>query len=223
MALRKLCLIAGVGPGLGLAIARRFARAGYDLALIARSGAVIEAYADELRGEGVAARAFPADLSDAAALRSALATIRGEMGDAELLVYNASRWRPVPAMELDQADFNADLALDVTGALVCAQALYPAMRAAGRGVMLFTGSRVAIAPQDGKGVVSLTAGKAALRAFAHALAGEIAPEGIHVATITVDGTIAPGTAFDPAVIAEHFTRIAAEPPGHWTVEHVFRP
>ena len=219
MALRKLCVIAGVGPGMGMAIARRFKREGFELALLARSRDALDGYAGEL---GAEARGFTADLADAGSIRAALAAVRREMGDAEVLVYNASRWRQVPTMQFDPAEFSEDLALDVTGALICAQALHPAMRAAGRGSMLFTGSRVAIEPEAGQGTASLTAGKAALRAFALALAGELAPDGIHVATVTIAGTIAAGSAFDPTVIAEHFARIHAEPRGSWTTEYVFR-
>jgi NAD(P)-dependent dehydrogenase (short-subunit alcohol dehydrogenase family) len=147
--------------------------------------------------------------------------IRAAHGDADVLVYNGARWHERPAMELDPADFTWDLALCATGALVCAQAVYPAMAAAGRGTMLLTGGGLALNPQFGAGVASLTAGKSALRGLAYALAGELAPSGVHVATVTVAGTIQPGSPFDPDLIAERYWALHAEPRGSWSTEVAF--
>ena len=95
------------------------------------------------------------------------------------------------------------------------------MRAAGRGTLLFTGGGLALYPEYGAGVSSLAAGKAGLRAFAFALAKELAPEGIHVATVTIAGTVKPGTAFDPDRIAEEYWALHAQPADSWSVERVF--
>jgi len=138
-----------------------------------------------------------------------------------VLVYNASAaMRMTPAMDLPIEDFAADVAVSLTGAFAAAQAVYPAMRSGG-GCMLFTGGGLALAPHYGAGVVSLTAGKSGLRGFVHALAEELRPDGIHVATVTIAGTVAPGTAFDPDLIAQRFWEMFSEPRGSWSVESVF--
>lgn len=220
MSFKKICVIAGVGPGMGLAIARRFAQKDFALALIARDGGALTRYASELGETGAIAKAFPADLTDHSQIKSAFATVRSEFGDPSVLVHNASVWREAATMSLSPELFARDLNLSVTSALVCAQEVYPAMKAAGSGTMLFTGGGLALRPEFGAGVASLTSGKSALRGFVHALAGELAPEGIHVATVTIAGTVEPGGPFDPDLIAEHFVQLHAEPVGGWSVERV---
>jgi len=201
------CLLAGVGPGLGRALAHRFAREGFEVAMLARREDRLARFADEIAEAGGTARGFGCDLTDEAAIRAAVARVRADMGPPAVLVYNASVWNQTPAMAFAPADFQRDLFLDVTGALVAAQEVVPAMRAAGGGALLFTGGGLALKPSMGTPVPSLTAGKAALRAFVHALAGELAPMGVRVATVTVAGTIAPGTAFDPERIADTFWQV----------------
>jgi NAD(P)-dependent dehydrogenase (short-subunit alcohol dehydrogenase family) len=206
---------------MGLAIARRFAAEGYALALVARSADALAGYARELAAGGAIVEAFPADLCSIEQVRSAFADIRRRMGDADVLVYNGARWHEVPAMAIDPVTFNADIALSVTGALVCAQQVHPAMKAAGRGTMLFTGGGLALKPEFNRGVSSLTAGKSALRGLVYAMAGELAPEGIHAATVTIAGTVAAGTPFDPDIIAQAYVDLHRQPAGAWAIETVF--
>jgi len=205
------CIVAGVGPGLGRALARRFARAGFQVAMLARDRERLAGIADEIAREGGSAHGFGCDLTVEDDIRTAIARVGETLGPPSLLIYNASVWNPTAAMDFAPADFQRDLFLDVTGALVAAQAVVPAMRAAGRGTLIFTGGGLALKPSMGTEVPSLATGKAALRAFAHALAGELAPQGVRVATVTVAGTIAPGTAFDPERIADTFFEVYAKP------------
>lgn len=212
-----VAVVAGAGPGIGLAVARRFAREGFAVGLIARSAGPLREAAARLGR----AHAVPADLAEPGAVEAAIGEISAALGAPRVLVYNAAGVTPGPAMALPVAGFARDLALSVTGAFAAARAVHPEMRAAGAGTMLFTGGGLALAPSGGAGVASLTAGKSALRGLVHALAAELAPEGIHVGTVTVSGRVAPGTAFDPDLIAERFWSLHAEPAGAWTVESVF--
>ncbi|WP_158639240.1 SDR family NAD(P)-dependent oxidoreductase [Elioraea rosea] len=212
-----VCAVLGAGPGVGLAVARRFAREGFAIGLAARSASRLEQEAAAL---GVPASVAGADLSDPEAVAAALGAIAAALGAPTVLVWNAAGVTPGPAMALSVEAFARDLALSVTGAFAAARAVYPAMRAAGGGTMLFTGGGLALNPGYGAGVASLTAGKSALRGLVHALAGELDGEGIHVGTVTIAGTVAPGTAFDPERIAERFWALHAEPREGWTVEAV---
>ncbi len=211
-----LTIVAGVGPGMGLAIARRFAAGGHRIALVARSRDKLASYAAEL-GRG---SAHPADLSDPADTARAMAEIRAAEGPAATLVYNAGVWNETPAMALAPEALGRDLSLCVTSALVAAQAVHADMVAAGRGAMLFTGGGLALAPQYGTVVPSLTAGKSALRGLVLAMAGELRPQGIRVGLVTIAGTVAPGGPFDPDLIAERYAALAALPPEDQTVEVV---
>ena len=216
----KLCIVAGVGPGIGASVAKRFAKEGFAVALIARRQADLDALAATL---GTPAKGYSADLTDFEAIKQTFSRIQADFGPASVLVYNASRMLVQPAMEIDPETFHADLALCCTGALACAQQVYPAMKQAHQGSILITGGGLALHPEYGAGIAALTAGKSAIRGLTLALAKELAPDGIHVATVTVAGTVQPGTPYDPDIIAEDFITLHNQPQSAWQVERVFRP
>lgn len=146
----KICVVAGVGPGVGAAVARRFAREGFAVALMARRADVLKRIEAGIAGDGGTARSVPVDLSDVAALDAAFADVAERMGPPEVLVYNAARWVEAPAMALAPAELEADLRLSVVGALAATRAVWPAMRDAGRGTVLWTGGGLALAPHTAR-------------------------------------------------------------------------
>src|SRR5258705_4101986 len=81
----RVCVVTGVGPGTGAALARRFAADGYRVALLARNAERLEKLAAELPG----ARAYPVDVADLDALRAATARVRAELGAPSVLLHNA--------------------------------------------------------------------------------------------------------------------------------------
>lgn len=215
----KVCVVVAAGPGVGQATARRFAREGYAVALLARRKDAMDAVA---AGLGGGARGFAADASDAASLTEALAEVAREMGDPSVLVYNASRWNETPGLALTPDVLAYDLRLSVLGALVAIHAVTPAMTAAGGGAIIVTGGGLALMPELGVPVPGLAVGKAAVRALVLSMARPLQDAGIHLATVTIAGTVEPGTPFDPDRIAEAMWEVAAEPPDSWSVERVFR-
>jgi NAD(P)-dependent dehydrogenase (short-subunit alcohol dehydrogenase family) len=218
---QPVCIVAGVGPGMGLALARRFARGGYTVAMLARSAAPLAQFSSAIQAEGGHAHGYPVELTDPVALRAVLARIADELGDAGVAIYNASLWRQAHPMQFDIGQFETDMGLCVTGALVMAQAAWPAMQRAGKGSLLFTGGGLALHPETGAEVIALTAGKAAMRAMVLAMAPALALDGVHCSTLTVDGAIAAGGAFDPERIAERFWDLHQAERGQWQGEVVF--
>jgi NAD(P)-dependent dehydrogenase (short-subunit alcohol dehydrogenase family) len=214
-----LAIVVAAGPGVGSAVARRFARDGFRLAVLSRRQEAMDALAADLGG---GARGFSADAADPASLEAALAEVLAAMGPPKLLVYNASLWREAPGLSVTPEVLEADFRLCVTGALVASKAVQPTMTAAGGGTIIWTGGGLALAPQYGAPVPGLTAGKSAMRGLVFAMADAFRDVGIHLCTVTIAGTVAPGTAFDPDRIAEAFVAIAAEPREAWEVEHIFR-
>ncbi|MFC7546951.1 hypothetical protein [Plantactinospora sp. GCM10030261] len=91
------------------------------------------------------------------------------------------------------------------------------MATSGGGTIIFTAGM----PRPLPTVVSLSLGKAGLRALTTLLAQEYGPRGVHVATVTVCGAVAPGGEFDPDRIAEHYLRLHGQPPDAWEQEVVF--
>lgn len=211
--------IVGYGAGVSGALAQAFAREGHPLGLIARDARKLDAAIEEMKSSGIDARGFTADAGDIISLEKALQAARSTLGDAQVLHYNAANWRPGPVLSTTPESFDADFRTCVTGALVAAQAVAPAMIVAGHGTMLFTGGGLALYPSPQ--APSLSVGKAGIRALALMLAEELAPKGIRVGTVTIAGTVAAGTAFSPERIAESFLSLHRSAPDPTTAEIVF--
>ena len=132
-------LIVGAGPGLGTALARRFAREGLPVALIARTTRTLTSVATEVAGLGGQVSSFPADTTDESALRRALDSATNQQGIPDVVVYNAALIRPDT---LTEATLRAHLdawAVNVVGAVLTAAQLLPAMAKRGSGSFLITG------------------------------------------------------------------------------------
>ncbi|MEO3764733.1 SDR family NAD(P)-dependent oxidoreductase [Streptomyces sp. B8F3] len=214
-------VVIGAGPGIGAAVARRFAREGLPVALVARSERTLTPVAEAVKqavaaaGTGVppgyGVLALPADVTDEAALRAALDAATDRFGVPEAVVYNAARIRGDALGELAQRALLDAWAVNVGGAITAATHLAPAMARRGAGSFLITGGM----PEPKAPYVSLSLGKAGVRTLAQLLDLEYGPDGVHVATVTVDGVVAPGTGFDPDVIAEHYWRLHTQPRSRW--------
>lgn len=198
----EVCAVVGVGPGLGLALARRFGSEGFRVALLARSSEKLSRYRTQLETEGLAVRAYEADAGSPQSVAAAFAAIRRELGAPELLLYNAVGVHPGPVSALRPEELADDLGASVVGALAATREVLPAMRAAGRGALLFTGGGAALAP--GQGLASLSVTKAALRNLALSLADELEGSGVQVGTVTVAGAIGGSERFAPERVAGAF-------------------
>jgi short-subunit dehydrogenase len=217
----ETCLIVGAGPGIGQACASAFAVEGYDIALAARKPERVQAIAQDVQAKtGRTARAYTADAGDEASLRQLVADVRAAQGDPSVLIFNAAIAQMGRPTTLSAARVADEFRANVLGALVLAQELSPAMKAAGRGTILLTGGSFAIEPSAD--YASLSMSKAALRSLAHSLAQELGGFGIHVATVTVYGLVPRNTPFDPARIARSFLDLHRQPKGHFDIEAVYR-
>lgn len=195
-------LLVGAGPGLGIAVARRFAEGGFRVTLLARSTDGLEALADTLAENGVEIGLVTADVGDADALKTALEELYGHKGAPGLIVYNAVMGAPDTLLGSTADHLHMAYAVDVVGAVIVAQVAAPAMRAAGSGTIIATGGGFADFPIPALATVSM--GKAALRSAATILAADLEADGIRVTTMTIDGQIVEGSAFDPDMIANRF-------------------
>jgi NAD(P)-dependent dehydrogenase (short-subunit alcohol dehydrogenase family) len=152
-----------------------------------------------------------ADVTDEVALRAALDEALARFGVPDVLVYNAALIQRDRVDALSAAQHLDAWAVNVVGAMTAVAHVGPAMERAGRGTILLTGGMPEALPD----VTSLSLGKAGVRALAELLARAYEPAGVHVATVTVAGTVAPGSAFDPAEIAEEYWRLHTQPAGAW--------
>ncbi|WP_253881589.1 SDR family NAD(P)-dependent oxidoreductase [Actinomadura rupiterrae] len=209
-------VIIGAGPGVGQAVARRFAAEGLPIALIARSEATVTAAAEALAPSGVPVAALTADAADQADLNAALDKAVAEHGVPDVVVYNAALIQADALGELSVRGHMDAWAVNVVGAANAAARLAPLMAARGGGTFLITGGMPEPKPQ----YVSLSLGKAGVRTLVTLLDQQYGPSGVHAASVTIAGEVAPGTAFDPDDIAEHYWHLHTQSRAHWTHEHI---
>lgn len=216
----RTCVIVGMGTGVGLAVAKRFAREGFRIAMIARREAALEEYATALKQAGAEAHGFAADAADFTSLKNAFDQIKQQLGTPEVLVYNAAVLKQGKPSQLDVEDFIYDFRVNVAAALVCVQQVLEPMRLQKQGTILFTGGGLAFQPSPA--FASLAIGKAGLRSLCYSLGEELQKDGIHVATVTICGFVQPGTHFDPDLIAQEYWKLHSQAPGSQEREVVYQ-
>jgi NADP-dependent 3-hydroxy acid dehydrogenase YdfG len=211
--------IVAAGPGLGLAVARRFAREGAAIGLVARSSDRLGELAEVLRAEGATVGVAAGDVADPTALRQAFATLRELVGDASVLVFNASEYVEGRPAEVSYDAFMHGVYVGVGAALVSVQEVVPTMRAQGRGTVLLTGSVAAEKPSLSAATVGVA--KAALRNLGLSLHAELAPDGIQAVTVTIRGVLQGSKALDVNDIADYYWALHTQPRADWLPEVSF--
>ena len=178
-----VCVVVGIGPGIGAAYARTFAGAGYRVALLARTTEASAALAASLPG----ARAYACDASDPGSVSSAFAAIRSELGEPEVLLYNAGSGAFAAFAETSAEQFEAAWRVNALGGFLCAKEVVPAMQRWGQGAIVFTGATAS--RKGGARSAAFSSAKGAQRLLAESMARSLGPQGIHVALIVVDGVV----------------------------------
>ena len=225
-----VCVVAGVGPGTGLACAERFARDGrYQVAMLARREAKLAEWARERPGT----HAFGCDVTDRASVAAAFAAVREQLGPVDVLVYNAAVGVFAEFMDLDPADMERNFQVNTMGLVHTGQQAAADMLEKGRGSIVITGNTAA---RRGKAhYAGFAPTKAAQRILGESMARGLGPKGIHVSYLVIDAVIsvpwtrerwsdAPDDFFAmPADIAETVWHLAHQPKSAWTYEAEVRP
>ena len=160
------------------------------------------------------------DSSDPKSVAELVAEVQKQHGSIDVLHYNAASMRKATLSEQPRDSFNDDLAVNIGGALVAAQAVAPKMEKQNSGAILLTGGGFALAPSPD--YLSISIGKAGIRALAHGLFEPFREKGIHVATVTVCALVSPGSK-EASSVAEHFWNLYSQPKDSWTVEANYAP
>jgi NAD(P)-dependent dehydrogenase (short-subunit alcohol dehydrogenase family) len=229
----RVAAVLGVGPGLGAALARRFAGEGFAIAMMARREESLARIRQDIVNDGGTALPVSTDATDADSVAAAFKRVRDELGDPEVLVYNAGAFQMGGVLEISPAQFDESFRANCAGAFYAARKVLPAMVEAGRGTILLTGASAAL-----RGKVrfsALAVGKFGLRALAQSMAREFGPQGIHVSHVIIDGQIntpsiremSPDreehTLLSPDAIAETYWQLHAQDRTAWTLEADLRP
>ncbi|WP_327115113.1 SDR family NAD(P)-dependent oxidoreductase [Nocardia sp. NBC_01730] len=185
----KTALIVGVGPGLGMSMARRFGREGFRVALVSRSDTRHGAYLADLALRGIDASAHVADVTDRSRLSAILGEIRRD-GDVAVAYYGPGpAQQPVAITEIDVA--TAQSAFDwVWPAIDVVRAALPGMLDRGDGALLFAGGLSSVRPMPMLGHLALAT--AALRNYALTLNAALAERNVYAGTLTIGGLVERG-------------------------------
>jgi len=232
----ETAIVVGTGPGLGAALARRFARAGMNVALAARNADKLAGLVAELAGK---ARAYASDATDERAVRKLFADVVRDSGAPRLVAFNAGAFVRKGLLDTTAEEFERCWRTACFGGFLVGREAVRAMLDAKtgsrhRGTVIFTGATASL--RGGATFHNLAVGKFGLRALAQSMAREFQPKGIHVAHVIIDGQIrndarpshsmaerGEDAVLDPNAIAENYYQLHLQPPSAWTLELDLRP
>lgn len=211
---KPLMVLAGVGEGLGSALAARFVEGGYGVVGLSRS-------AGELPLPGYVVMAC--DLTKEVEVKATFEQIERQHGQPLVVIHMVGDLRISPFPDLSAEAFEGVWRSMALSAMLVSQQAIMRMLPAGRGALLFAGATASL--RGGARFAAFASAKFALRGLAQSLAREFQPQGIHVAHLILDGLIggADGAELDPAALAESFWMLAHQPHSAWTHELDLRP
>ena len=181
----SVAVVVGVGPGLGWALARRFAEAGMQVAMVARDRTKL----DQLLAAGPSDRIRPyaCDATDAAGVAQLFDEVGRDLGAPDLVVFNAGAFQRASVLDITVEDFERCWRVGCLGGFLVGQQAARRMVARGRGTILFTGATASL--RGSAHFANLAVPKFGLRALAQSMARELGPKGVHVAHVIIDGQI----------------------------------
>lgn len=220
----SVAVIAGVGPGLGESIARKFAGEGLDVALLARTESYVETLAEDLPTDAVA---VPTDLADAEEIDAAFVAVQEELGPVDVLVNHASSAAWAGIRDGTAETFERAWRVAARGGYATSAAVVDGMVERGEGTIVFTGATSAT--RGRAGAAGFTSAKFAVRGLAQSMAQELGPEGVQVSHVVIDGQIRtptavestdrePETFLDPDDLAEVYWNLVEQDASTMTFE-----
>ncbi len=223
---QRTALIVGAGSGLSAALARVFAGEGMRIALAARSAGKLAPLVKE-----IGAKAYACDAANVDDVTRLFAAVAAEIGEPEVVVYNASFRTRGAFVDLKPDEVKKALEVSAYGGFLVGQAAARRMVARGQGAIFFTGASASVKGYAQSAPFAM--GKFALRGLAQSMARELSPLGIHVAHFVIDGGIRsatrmdapdrPDSLLDPAAIAATYLHVLKQPRSAWTSEVELRP
>lgn len=225
---QDVALIVGVGSGLSASLARLFAKEGIQIALAARKTEKVAALLKEIPS----ARGYTCDASDRAQVAKLFDDVARDLGEPNLVVFNAGMRGKGPIAELDPEQVHRGWMSGCFGGFLVGQQAARRMLIKGQGTILFTGATASVKGFANSAPFAMA--KFGLRALAQCMARELAPKGIHVAHVVIDGGIASSYSkdaadkatdrwLDPDAIAQSYLNLHRQHRSAWTWELEVRP
>lgn len=228
MAQQEIALIVGSGPGLSASLARLFRKEGMKVALAARDIMKLDSLVKEVEG-----RAYGCDASNPKQVDSLFDSVAKDIGDPNLVVYNASGRVRGPLIELDPEAVRNTIMITCYGGFLVGQAAAKRMLKAGSGTILFTGASASVKGYANSAAFAM--GKLGLTGLVQSMARELHPQNIHVAQVVIDGGICdptrperltargPDGCLDPDAIAQSYLQLHRQHRSAWAFQIDLRP
>jgi NAD(P)-dependent dehydrogenase (short-subunit alcohol dehydrogenase family) len=204
MAHQGVAVIFGAGPGLGGAVARRFARGGYHVCVVRRKADQLEELCAEISDEGGEVTPFGIDARKEEPVVEFFDRVEAEIGAVEVAVHNIGANVSIPVLEFEARKYFKIWEMACFSGFLLGREAARRMVPRERGTILFTGATAST--RGRQGMAGFAGAKHALRALAESMARELGPRGIHVAHTIVDGPI------DMPWIRENFPDMVAARP-----------
>jgi NAD(P)-dependent dehydrogenase (short-subunit alcohol dehydrogenase family) len=185
----SVVLVTGASRGIGRAVAAAFAGEGASVVLAARSASDLDAAAREMSKGGARMLTVATDVTDEKAVNALVARALGELGRVDVLVTAAGSAAFGPLVDLEIADWDRMLSVNLRGAMICCRAVLPAMIAQRRGTIINIGSVVTSRVLTGS--AAYTASKYGLLGFTRVLAEEMRPHGVRAGVLSAGATDTP--------------------------------
>lgn len=231
-------LVVGAGPGLGGAVARRFAREGFQVAAVRRRhGDELGELCAEIEADGGRARPFEVDARREEQVIDLVECVEREMGPIGVAVFNPGANINIPIRDMPSQKFFKVWEMACFAGFLVGREAARVMVPRQKGTIFFTGATASL--RGGPGFAAFASAKAGLRAVAQSMARELGLEGIHVAHTVIDGAIdmpwirenfgeelakrGPDAMLAPDDIAETYWAIHRQPRSAWTFEVDLRP
>lgn len=228
----SVLLVAGAGEGLGKALTVRFAREGYAVALAARNAERLHRLAAE-----TGARPFPADLSREADVVALFDAVESGVGAVDAVAFIAATRAEAALTDVSADDFERHWRQNTLAGFLVGREAARRMLPRGSGTLIYTGASTSF--RGRARFAAFSAAKGGLRFLAQSMARELWPQGIHVATVLIEGAInnelmwrierprmeklGPEGAVDPEAIAEAYWQLHTQPRSAWSHELDLRP
>lgn len=231
MAARETAIVFGVGPGLGLALTRRFVTEKMQVGAVARDQTKLSSIIESEGCNG--ARPYTADVSNSEDVQRVFNSVDRDFGEPDLVVFNAGAFQKNNVLDIDPADFERCWRIGCLGGLLVGQAAARRMAKRGHGTIIFTGATAAM--RGSAGFANLAVPKFGLRALAQSMARELGPQGVHIGFVIIDGQIeseryrhlinerGEESLLAPDAIAELYVQLHRQPRSAWSHEVDVRP
>jgi NAD(P)-dependent dehydrogenase (short-subunit alcohol dehydrogenase family) len=217
-------VIVGVGSGLGTSLARRFAKSGFPISLVARNREKLLPLVSEIESHGINAIAIRADATTESGVKKLFARTEKELGPIGIAVYNAGLRIRKPVLEISSDEFVNSWKLSCYGGFLVGREAAKYMIPRGKGSIFFTGATASI--KGFPNSAAFAVGKFGLLGLAESMARELQPRGIHVAHFIIDGVIgreSKDSRLDPDAIAETYFQVHMQHRSGWSFNVELRP